>query len=465
MVVSLVFAAGQRVAQAAHVRQIDALLAGGRGVDAHIVRVGIDDVVGIGVDVRARDVRRLAQQRRFRLAADSGIDRRAVFKAHAHLAGFAPAGQDQRAVIARPVFFCGVPRLFGEEAAHAVIVRIDQRDVLAHENVPWQTHAAHFEQKLSQERAGIAVGKHGELRRLPAFSGERRAVVNGLGLDDEVHERLIAVPAAPHIEPPHRQSAGQHAPEGLRHLGERAFDGLGAFPDGIVERELRVRVYEGRAVVHLLRMAGADVGLHEPDLIVQQRRIHRAGQREIAAQRPRVVIAEGAGEEVDRRRSEHDVRGVMPHVDGAGRVAVKRADDLPAAAHALAGLAQPHDGHGGLHMIEAVEIARAGRVRLIAALGGRGGLNVLKGGVVRAPCGVQALNVALIALGKPAAVGALRRLGIVDVVIVVRMDAQKLLRAARGQMPARDVSVPAGFGQPVLKARHDALCVGKPLFR
>ena len=330
--------------------------------------------------------------------------------------------------------------------------------------MPRQAHAAHFEQEFGQERAGIAVGKHGELRRLAALPGERRAVVNGLGLDDKVHERLIAIPAAPHIEPPHRQAAGQHAPEGLRHLGKRAFDGLGAFPDAIVERELRVRVHKGRAVVHLPGAAGADVGLHEPDLAVQQRRIHRAGQREIAAQRPRVVIAEGTGEEIDRRRGEHDVRGVMSHVDGAGRVAVKRADDLPSAAHALAGLAQPHNGHGGFHMIEAIEIARAGRIRLIATLGGRGGLDVLKGGVLRAPCGVQALNIALIALGKPAAIGALRRLGIVYVLAVMGGGAQKLLRAARGQMPARDVSVPARFGQPVLKARHDALCVGKPLF-
>ena len=47
----------------------------------------------------------------------------------------------------------------------------------------------------------------------------------------------------------------------------------------------------------------------------------------------------------------------------------------------------------------------------------------------------------------------------------MRICAQKFLRAACGQMPARDVSVPAGFGQPVLKARHDALRVGKPLFR
>ena len=78
-------------------------------MDAHIARVGIDDVVRIGVDVRARDVRRLAQQRRVRLAADSGIDRRAVFKAHAHFIGFTPAGQDQRTVFARPARFGGVP--------------------------------------------------------------------------------------------------------------------------------------------------------------------------------------------------------------------------------------------------------------------------------------------------------------------------------------------------------------------
>ena len=406
---------------------------------------------------------------------------------HVHAAGGARvhrAGKHKQAAFLLPVFqrlkLFVLPVAAGIEQRHAVLGRIDKGEIVHEEHFIGRAHLAQHKGERIAQFAGITaigcqfgkdviINEYGDRRGVFRAALQAVLAVELLHLLVEGHERLLIVPAAPHIKPPDGGVVGEDTCKGLGHLGQRILDIVGAKPHRAVVGAADGRIGKGHALAQRFGIAGAHVGLHKPRFSVQHAGADAAGESPVDAQRTVVDIGEGAGEEIHRVAFQHDPRGVMADFRAGVGVAKECADDLIAAGHALGSLAQAHHGkrHGiidegvgvnGLLLVFGVAHIAVHGVR---ALRRRGLLHLIPAGVVGVPAGVQRFQ-REVALPEPQAEFGRGGGGIIGILHGVVAGAQELLGGAAGHMPSGDIFVPAALHQPVLEILKHHFAIGQP---